>query len=87
DVSFRLPPISREEALEMIAETKIHTLLAGVRGEKPSDIESVADVLVRVSQLALDFQDRVLEMDLNPVFVYEEGKGSIAVDVKVTLSG
>jgi len=87
DVSFRLPPISKEEALEMIAETKIQTLLAGVRGEKPSDIESVADVLVRVSQLALDFQDRVLDMDLNPVFVYEEGKGSIAVDVKVTLSG
>ena len=87
DVSFRLPPISGEEAVEMVAETKIYTLLAGVRGEKPSDIESVADVLVRVSQLAQDLRDQVLEMDLNPVFIYEEGKGTIAVDVKVTLSG
>jgi acetyltransferase len=85
DVSFRLAPLSRREAYNMIMETKAYTLLRGFRGEMPSDIESVVDVLLRVSRLALDFKE-IAELDINPLIVYERGKSSLALDVKITLS-
>ncbi len=82
DVSFRIAPISRSMALEMVKEVKAYKLLKGVRGEKPSDVQSVVDVLVRVSKMSMDFEE-ILEMDLNPVFVYE--KGCCVVDVKMVV--
>lgn len=85
DVSFRLVPISRKEAYDMITETKAYTLLRGFRGEPPSDIDSVVDVLVRISRLALDFKE-IADLDINPLIVYEQGKNSLALDVKITLS-
>ena len=85
DVAFRLTPLSLEDAREMVMETKAYTLLKGVRGEKPSDINALLNTLLRVSQLATDFPE-IVEMDINPLFAYEEGKGCIAIDVKITLS-
>lgn len=85
DVSFRLVPLSRRKAYEMIMETKAYTLLRGFRGETPFDIESVVDVLLRVSRLVMDFWE-IAELDINPLFVYEKGKNSLALDVKTTLS-
>ncbi|RLI26827.1 CoA-binding protein [Candidatus Bathyarchaeota archaeon] len=85
DVSFRLAPIGRKEAYDMITETKAYTLLRGFRGEPPSDIDSVVDTLVRVSRLALDFKE-IADLDINPLIVYEKGKNSLALDVKITLS-
>jgi acetyltransferase len=84
DVSFGLAPLSIEEASQMIEETKASILLRGIRGEPPSDIEAIKDVIIRVSQLALDFPE-ILEMDINPIIVYEQGKGCISLDVKMTL--
>ncbi len=84
DVSFRLAPISREEAYEMIMETKAYALLRGIRGEASSDIDSVVDILLRTSQLSMDFEE-INEIDINPVFVYERGGGSLALDVKITI--
>jgi acetyltransferase len=85
DVSFRLTPISRRTASEMITETKSYALLRGVRGEPSSDIESIIDVILRISQLSSDFKD-INEIDINPLFVYERGKGSLALDVKMTIT-
>jgi len=85
DVSFRLAPLSLEEARDMVSETKAYFLLKGVRGEKPSDINAVLNTIIRVSQLVVDFPE-IVEMDINPLFVYEEGRGCIAIDVKITLS-
>ncbi len=84
DVSFGLAPISRLEASSMIIDTKAYTLLRGIRGEKPSDIESVEDVLLRISQLVIDFPE-IDELDINPLLVYGKGKGSLALDVKITI--
>jgi acyl-CoA synthetase (NDP forming) len=84
DVSFRIAPVTRSVAREMINEIKSINLLRGVRGENPSDIQSVIEVLLKISQLVTDFPD-IIEMDINPLFVLEEGKGSIAGDVRIRI--
>ncbi len=85
DVSFRLAPLSEHEVETMMEETKAYTLLKGIRGESPSDIEALRNTILRVGQLVWDFP-QIVEMDLNPVFVYGEGEGCIALDVKITLT-
>jgi len=84
DVSFRLAPLSRQSTMEMVEETKAYTLLRGIRGEARSDIDSMVDVLLRVSKLVTDFPE-ISELDINPLFVYEEGKGCSALDIKITI--
>ena len=85
DASFRLIPITLDEAKEMIKETKAYRMLRGIRGEPPSDITSVVNVLLRLNQLVQDIPE-IVEMDINPLFVYEEGGGCIALDVKIIIS-
>ncbi|MEM2834206.1 MAG: acetate--CoA ligase [Candidatus Nezhaarchaeales archaeon] len=82
EVSFRLAPITKSEALEMIMETKAYTLLRGFRGSPPGDIDAVVDVLLKVSTLCTEFKE-IQEIDINPLFVYEKFKGCIAVDAKI----
>jgi acetyltransferase len=86
DVAFRLAPMTRSDASDLIAETKMGTLLKGVRGEEPSDIDAISETILRISQLVCDFDD-IVELDINPAFAYEKGKGVIAVDVKITIGG
>ena len=86
DVSFRLAPMTRSDASDLIFETKMGTMLRGVRGEEPSDIDGIADTILRISQLVCDFED-IVELDINPLFAYEKGKGVSAVDVKITIGG
>jgi len=72
DVSFRIAPFDEEVALDMIKETKGYRVLQGMRGEKPKDITSLAELLVQVSQLAARYP-QIREIDLNPIRVYENG--------------
>jgi acyl-CoA synthetase (NDP forming) len=69
DVSFRLAPIKELSARNMIESTKSYKLLTGVRGEKPSDIESIIESLQRLSQLVMDFPE-IHEIDINPLLVF-----------------
>ncbi len=82
DVSFRIAPITRKEAYEMVKEVKAYHILRGLRGEKPVDIDAIVDLLLRVSKLSVDHPE-VLEMDLNPVKVFE--KGYLVVDFRMVL--
>jgi len=82
DVAFRVAPLTREDAEEMIAEVKGSRLLPGIRGEKPSDVEAVVDSLLRLSQLLQDFP-AIAEVDINPLVVLE--KGTLAVDARIVL--
>jgi len=72
DVSFRVAPFDQEVALDMIKETRGYRVLQGIRGEKPKDLASLAELLVQVSQLAARYP-QIKEIDLNPVRVYESG--------------
>lgn len=84
DVQFSLAPLSEEEALEMIRRIKGYQILAGARGEKAVDIDRLAEILIRLSQLASDFPE-IDEMDLNPVFAFEKGKGTVVVDARMKI--
>ncbi len=82
DVSFRLAPIPIEEVREMIREVKAYKILRGYRGRPPADIDAIADVIVKVSELG-DKYPEIMEMDINPLIAYP--RGALAVDVRVIL--
>lgn len=85
DIAFRVAPITPQDAERMISEIRSYLLLKGVRREKPSDIQAIVETLLRVSQLVTDFPE-IIEMDVNPLMVHEEGQGVTAVDVRIGLS-
>lgn len=85
DVSFRALPISRRDALDMLKELKSYPLLLGVRGEEKRDIETIVDVLLRVSSLLLA-SEQISDIEVNPLIVYEHGRGGVAVDARVLLA-
>lgn len=84
DVTFRVAPIDRRDAREMLTEIRSYNLLRGVRGEKPSDLDKIADTLVRVSQLVTDFPD-IVELDINPLLVFPAGQGVLGLDMRLAL--
>ena len=84
DASFRIAPFSRDEAAQMLTEIRAKALLDGVRGEPPVDKETLIDALLRISQLVLDFPE-IAELDINPFIVYEEGRGGVALDMRLIL--
>ncbi|CAG0990442.1 Trans-feruloyl-CoA synthase FCS1 [Methanosarcinales archaeon] len=81
DVSFRVVPIERNEALDMISEIKGYPILKGIRGRKPADIEAIATVLVAVSEMAQ--KENIIELDINPLIVGETG--AVAVDARAMI--
>jgi acyl-CoA synthetase (NDP forming) len=84
DVRFVIAPVNEKEARELITGIKTYPLLAGTRGEKPSDIDALVDAILRVSRLVCDFPE-IEEFEINPMMVFEEGKGAFAVDMRLTL--
>jgi len=85
DVTFRIAPITAQEAREMVGEIRAHHLLEGVRGERAADIDAIVDCILRISQLVTDFPE-IVELDINPLLVREAGAGAIAVDMRLVLS-
>ncbi|MEM0343139.1 MAG: acetate--CoA ligase family protein [Thermoplasmata archaeon] len=82
DVTFRIVPIKREDAEEMLREIKAAPILEGFRKIKV-DREAIVNLLMKVSALGERYMDKIAEMDLNPVFVKE--KGLVVVDAKLLL--
>lgn len=82
DVTFRVAPISRTDAEEMIKEIKGYRLLSGARGEKPVNINTIIDCLQKLSQLSCDFNE-ILEIDINPLMVYQ--KDALVIDSRITI--
>ena len=82
DVTFRVAPITVDEAREMIGEVKAYPLLRGYRNLPPADIEAIVQILLNTSRLVMEHQE-INELDLNPVMVYE--KGAKTVDARIIL--
>ncbi len=85
DVVWRVAPLSYEETRKMIGSIRGARVLQGIRGEKPCDVETVVDLLVRLSHMLVDLP-QIQEIDINPVLVFPEGEGAVAVDARVLLA-
>ncbi len=86
DAALYPAPLNLWEAREMILSLKGSKLFRGYRGKPPLDTEALARVLVQVSNLAAEYKDTLVEMDINPVFVYPDKEGVSAADGLVVLS-
>jgi len=87
DVAYRVAPIGREDAEAMLSELRGERLLDGVRGMAARDREAICDLIVRLSWLAWTLRDRIAEIDVNPLIVFERGQGAVAVDALVVARG
>ncbi|HEY2988776.1 MAG TPA: acetate--CoA ligase family protein [Candidatus Binatia bacterium] len=85
DTSVRVPPLSHEEGEAMIRELKGLAILTGARGRPVCDVSALADLLVALGEIALDCEDFLPAVDLNPVMVLPQGQGAVAVDVLALL--
>jgi acetyl-CoA synthetase (ADP-forming) len=83
DVAFRIAPLTEYDAREMIQEIKGYPVLTGIRGQKPADINSIVDIILKVSKLVTEHTN-IDQLDLNPILVYE--KGARIVDARIILS-
>ena len=81
DVTFRVIPIDRKDAKEMIKEIKGYKILAGVRGEKGIDFKALEDCLLKVSKMVWSEKKPIKELDINPLFAND--KGCVATDVRI----
>src|SRR5437660_11544541 len=82
DITFRLAPATKDDALSMLDGIQAHDMLKGVRGGDPVSREALADIIVKWSQLVSDFPE-IVELDLNPVFATK--KDAIAADVRIVV--
>ncbi|MHA1308869.1 MAG: acetate--CoA ligase family protein, partial [Candidatus Heimdallarchaeota archaeon] len=84
DVSFRIAPITQSDAKEMINEIKALPMLQGFRGEPNVDLKNIIETLLKVSKFTIDYIDDILEIDLNPIFAYDDHL--LTVDARVILT-
>lgn len=82
DISFRIIPLEERDAQEMITEIKGYEILKGARGKPSRDIQAIKEVLMKISQMAIE-NPEINEIDLNPIFVFE--KGLQVVDARIIL--
>lgn len=82
DVSFRIVPLTRRDAREMIHEIKGYPILEGYRGQEPASVEKLEDTLLKLSEF-VEAHEEIKEIDLNPIFAYRDGL--TAVDARIIL--
>ncbi|MBT5107546.1 MAG: acetate--CoA ligase family protein [Rhodospirillaceae bacterium] len=86
DVAFSPVPFGADDARRLLDRLKGVALLHGVRGEAPSDVDALVDLMVGLSEFAADFGDKISEIDLNPVLVHPEGQGVSVADALIVKS-
>ncbi|MFO8051469.1 MAG: acetate--CoA ligase family protein [Thermoplasmatota archaeon] len=85
DVSFRALPVSREEIISLLKDIRSYPLLLGVRGEESKDIEELIEVMIKVGTLIRKVK-RITDIEINPLFVFERGKGVKVVDIRIMIA-
>ncbi len=85
DVTFRALPLDRKEIIKMIKEIKSYPLLLGVRGEKIKDTEALVDSIIKLGSVIQKCR-YISDIEINPLMIYEQGDGVLAVDVRILLT-
>ena len=85
DVAFRALPINRKEVMSMVKQIRAYPLLLGVRGEEKKDVDSVVDTIIKVGAIIQKCR-AISDIEINPLVVYENGKGVKAVDVRILIT-
>lgn len=85
DVAVGIPPLSSEQARDMLARLRGFPILGGVRGKPPADIDALCGAIAGVSRLALSLRDQLTGLDINPLIVLPKGQGVVAVDALVEI--
>lgn len=80
----RVAPLTQATAKEMLEHLRGYQILAGARGHKPVDIEALVEILLRLSQLLMDFPE-IKELDINPLRAFHAGEGCSALDARIIL--
>ncbi|MFD7166994.1 acetate--CoA ligase family protein [Streptomyces violascens] len=80
DSAVRVPPFGEQQARDMLGELRGRTLLEGVRGGPPLDVDALVEVVLRVQRMALELGDELAELDINPIMVLPRGQGAVALD-------
>ncbi|MFH8614896.1 acetate--CoA ligase family protein [Streptomyces sp. NPDC017979] len=80
DAAVRVPPFGEGQARAMLDELRGRTLLDGVRGGPPLDVDALVEVVLRVQRMALELGDELVELDVNPLMVLPRGQGAVALD-------
>lgn len=86
DTAMRIAPFDAATVDDMFRELRIYPILTGARGQEPADLAALADVVLAVTRLVTDFPE-IVEMDLNPVRVFEAGQGCLVLDARIALAG
>jgi acetyl-CoA synthetase (ADP-forming) len=86
DIQLALAPMSVEQAKALLRRLRLWPVLAGVRGRPALDVDRVADVLSRLSWLAVDLGERLVDLEVNPLMVRESGQGVVAADARGLLA-
>ncbi len=85
DVTFGLAPITEDDAWRMVKSLKAQKIFDGVRGQEPLDVETLVQMLGRLSCLVIDFPD-IAEVDINPLKVFSQGNGACVLDARIILA-
>lgn len=86
DVTQGIAPLDRDDVERMVRSIRAYPMLAGARGKRPGDIPALVEVILKISQMAMEFPE-LEELEMNPVMVGDEGTGVTAVDALVTIKG
>ncbi|MCD6428569.1 MAG: acetate--CoA ligase family protein [Desulfurococcales archaeon] len=84
DVSFRITPVTKYDAEMMLSEIKAAKILDGYRGMPPRDKEALVDIIMKISKF-MEEQEDVTDVDLNPIMVFEKGKGAKIADARILI--
>ena len=85
DIAVGIPPLSRQQAHDMLARLRGFQILGGVRGKPAGDIDALCEAIVGVSNLAVSLGDQLNGVDINPLIVLPKGQGVVAVDAVVEI--
>jgi succinyl-CoA synthetase beta subunit len=85
DIAVGIPPLTKQQAHDMLTRLRGFAVLGGVRSKPPADVDALCNIIVNVSRLAVSLGDQLAGLDINPLIILPKGQGAVAVDAVVEI--